>query len=97
MNGWLQSKRPFLVDRFQPFQGVNFFLVDAISVPMVSWRMRMASGSPATNKYSRIKVYCETLQVMKISSLWNAKIVDLLNLLKFSGLQYIERKFKTKA
>ena len=31
------------------------------------------------NKYSRIKVYCETLQVMKINSLWNAKIDNLLN------------------
>ena len=30
-----------------------------------------------------IKVYCETLQVMKISSLWNAKIGNLLNLLAY--------------
>ena len=36
-----------------------------------------------TNEYSRIKVYCETLQVMKINSLWNAKIVNLLNLLAY--------------
>ena len=35
-----------------------------------------------------IKVYRETLPVMKISSIWNAKIVNLLNLLKFPGLQY---------
>ena len=44
--------------------------------------------------FSRIKVYCETLPVMKISSLWNAKIVNLLNflaliILKFPGLQYV--------
>ena len=36
-----------------------------------------------TDRYSRIKVYCETLQVMKINSLWNAKIVNLLNLLAY--------------
>ena len=35
------------------------------------------------NKYSRIKVYYETLQVMKINSVWNAKIVNLLNLLAY--------------
>ena len=30
-----------------------------------------------------IKVYCETLQVMKINSFWNAKIVNVLNLLAY--------------
>ena len=30
-----------------------------------------------------INVYCEMLPVMKISSLWNAKIANLLNLLAY--------------
>ena len=30
-----------------------------------------------------IKVYRETLPVMKISSLWNAKITNLLNLIPY--------------
>ena len=36
-----------------------------------------------TKKNSPIKAYCEMLQVMKINSLWNAKIVNLLNLLAY--------------
>ena len=38
-----------------------------------------------------LKVYCETLQVMKINSLWNAKIVILLNLLAYSSFQDYSR------
>ena len=30
-----------------------------------------------------IKVYCETLPAMKISSLWNAKFANLLNLIAY--------------
>ena len=32
-------------------------------------------------------MYCETLQVTKINSLWNAKIVNLLNLLAYENFQ----------
>ena len=34
-----------------------------------------------------IKVYCETLPVMKISSLWNAKFVNLLNEIAYKNFQ----------